>query len=192
MSKDIFFSSDEHLRHVNIATVFKKRDGTPLRGFSSGKEMDDYIIEKHNSVVRPQDNWYCLGDISMMRPRFIKDQLTAMHGHKRLIRGNHDIFKTKEYLEFFDEIYGVRVLDNIIFSHYPVHPASSGRYLANCHGHIHEGPDLPSVPREAMDGKELKPLHYINLTVEHLNDYTPIHLEDLRLRIKKLNEAYEN
>lgn len=179
---NLWFSSDHHFRHENTWRKFKNEDATPLRPFLSTKEMDECMIERHNKLVKPSDHWYCLGDISMMRPRFVAQQLKAMNGHKRLVRGNHDVFKTKEYLEFFDEVYGVRVLDNILFTHIPVHPTSLGRFSANVHGHVHTGPDLTPAVCMRTSTDEIWITPYVNITVEH-TDYYPLSLEEIKARI---------
>ena len=180
---NLWFISDTHFRHENCWKLFKGADGLPLRPFLSTEEMDECIIQRCNEVVRPQDHLYHLGDVSMMRPRFVARQLNAMNGHKRLIRGNHDIFKTKEYLEFFEEIHGMRVMDNICFTHVPIHPVCMGGYAANVHGHIHAGPDL--TPAMGLRGKEQKiiVMPYINIVVEK-TDYRPLSLEEVKQRIK--------
>jgi calcineurin-like phosphoesterase family protein len=190
----IWFSSDHHFRHTNTWEKFKRRDGSPLRPFTSTKEMDERMIEEHNSRVRPQDHWYCLGDISMMRPRFVREQIGKLNGHKRLVRGNHDIYKTKEYLEVgFEEIYGTRHIDGVCFSHFPVHPRSVGRYFGNVHGHIHEGPNLPpaewTVPESRPGtGQDRIVCPYLNITVEH-TDYKPLSLEEIKAELKRMKEA---
>ncbi len=184
---EIWFSSDHHFRHTNTWAKFKRRDGTPLRPFTSTEEMDERIIEEHNKLVKTHHHWYCLGDISMMRPRFVKRQLDALNGHGRLVRGNHDIFKTKEYLEFFDEIYGMRYIDGICFSHFPIHPASIGCYSGVVHGHIHEGPNLPVVSNVNPKTQEVRVTPFLNLTVEH-TDYKPWNLEQVKAEIKRLKE----
>lgn len=164
----------------------------PLRPFTDTKEMDQRMIDEHNALVKPSDHWYCLGDISMMRPRFVKEQVTAMNGHKRLIRGNHDIFKTKEYLEIgFDEIYGTRHIDNVCFSHFPVHPRSVGRYAGVVHGHVHDGPNLPPAEWVVPETQERIVCPYLNITVEH-TDYKPLSLEQVKTMIKELKEKYLN
>ena len=180
----IFFSSDLHLRHTNTWALFKNPDGTPLRPFTSTEEMDECMIQRHNEVVKSSDHWYCLGDVSMMRPRFVARQLKALNGHKRLVRGNHDIFKTKEYLEFFDEIYALRVLDNILFSHIPVHTACLGRFAANVHGHVHSGPDFPPFVKPVPGSCGSLVIPYINITVEH-TDFRPLAFEEVKSRIAK-------
>ena len=162
---NLFFISDTHFGHHGILN-FLKPDGTKLRDFSSVEEMDEHIIDRWNSVVRPSDHVYHLGDVAMKRVDI--GTVSRCNGHKRLVRGNHDVYKTKDYLSYFDEIYGIRVLDNIIFTHIPVHPENMGRFKANAHGHIHANP--------SPEG------NYINLSVEAI-DYTPIALEDLKKRI---------
>ncbi len=164
----------------------------PLRPFTSTKEMDARMIEEHNRLVKPSDHWYCLGDIAMMRPRFVKEQVSAMNGHKRLIRGNHDIFKSKEYMEVgFEELYGMRYIDGICFTHFPVHPRSVGRYEGVVHGHIHDGPNLdPAVWVVPESGKTIV-CPYLNITVEH-TDYKPLSLEQVKIKIKELKEKYLN
>jgi calcineurin-like phosphoesterase family protein len=162
---NIFFISDTHFGHANILN-FLKPDGTHLRNFESSEMMDEFMIEKWNSVVKPYDRVYHLGDVAMKKSSIAT--LARCNGHKRLIRGNHDIFDIEEYLPYFDNIYGSRVLDKIIFTHIPIHPESLGRFTANAHGHIHASPTYG--PR------------YYNLSVEAVN-YTPISLEDLKKKI---------
>lgn len=165
----LWFISDTHFSHGNTIFKFKRPDGTPMRSFESVEHMDETMVERWNSRVKPSDHVYHLGDVSMKRPKHVDHILRRLNGHKRLVRGNHDIAKTKEYLEYFDEIYGTRYLDNIVFSHYPIHEGSLGRYAANVHGHIHTSPG-PSDKR------------YINISVEVI-DYTPVSLEELKQRI---------
>jgi calcineurin-like phosphoesterase family protein len=166
---NIFFISDTHFGHAGILS-FKKEDGSPLRHFASVQEMDQHIIDRWNSVVRPQDHVYHLGDVAMKKSCL--ETISRCNGHLRLVRGNHDIFRTKDYLKFFDEIYGVRVLDSMIFTHIPIHPESLGRFKANVHGHTHGS--LPGKFGEK----------YNNVSVEAVN-YLPISLEDLKLRLSE-------
>lgn len=164
---NIWVLSDTHFGHANILN-FKRGDGSPVRDFKSVEEMDFHMVSRWNAVVRPQDHVYHLGDVAMRREHI---PLIAMcNGHKRLVRGNHDIYRTKDYLPYFDEIYGIRVLDNIIFTHIPIHPESLGRFTANVHGHIHAN----TSPAGA----------YYNVSVEAI-DYTPVALEDLKLNLSQ-------
>jgi calcineurin-like phosphoesterase family protein len=165
---NIFLISDTHFGHAGILN-FKRADGSPVRAFSCVEEMDDHMIKRWNSVVRPGDKVYHLGDVAM-QDKYIK-KIQYCNGEKRLIRGNHDTCKTKEYLKYFGEVYATRVLAGLCLSHIPIHPLSMGRYRANVHGHIHN-----------PVRNEYGPLYH-NVSVEVI-DYTPVALEDL---LKKLN-----
>jgi calcineurin-like phosphoesterase family protein len=164
---NLFIISDTHFGHPNILT-FKKADGSPLRSFSCAEEMDDVMVDNWNSVVRPQDKVYHLGDVAMSKQSIAT--IARCNGHKRLVRGNHDDYPTKFYTPYFEEIYATRVIDRLLFSHIPVHPLSIGKHIANVHGHIH-------APLQDVYGPT-----YHNVCVEVL-DYTPIALEDLKKRI---------
>lgn len=163
---NIFFISDTHFGHSKILT-FKRNDDSMLRNFDTIEDHDDTIVDNWNSVVRPQDKIYHLGDV-VIHKRFLST-LERCNGHKRLIRGNHDIFPTKEYLKYFDEIYGCRVLDNMIFTHIPIHADCLSRFKINVHGHLHAN-NLPNI-------------RYFNVSCEQIN-YTPISLEDIKIKIK--------
>lgn len=152
----IWLVSDTHFGHENII-------GYCGRPFANAAEMDEAMVERWNAVVKPSDKVYHLGDVAMKKAHL--DIVKRLHGKKRLIRGNHDIFDTKDYLNVgFQEVLGVRVLDNMLFSHFPVHPDSLGRFKANVHGHIHQQP--------APEGA------YVNACVEWTN-YTPVTLEQV-------------
>ncbi len=143
---------------------FLDYDGNKVRPWDDVNEMNQAIIDNWNKVVKPNDKVYVLGDV-VIRKEFLPMML-MLNGSKRLIRGNHDIFSTKEYLKYFTEVYGVRVLDDMILSHIPLHPdCITTRFGTNVHGHLHSN-DLNS------------PVH-INVCVEKTN-FTPIALEDLR------------
>ena len=136
----IYVISDTHFGHTNSWAKFKLADGcTPMRPFTSTEEMDETMVARWNETVRPQDHVYHLGDVAIAKRSLAI--VKRLNGHKRLVRGNHDIFKTRDYLEVgFDEIYGVRVWpgQNIIMSHIPLHPDSlKGRQWKNMHGHLH-------------------------------------------------------
>lgn len=176
MASDIWFISDTHFGHEAILG-FKRNDGTPLRPFKSVEEMDGTLIHNWNSVVKTQDKIYHLGDVTM-KDKHLK-LLGACNGHKRLIRGNHDIFKTKMYMQYFDEIYGVRILENIAFTHIPLHPdCINKRWIGNAHGHLHAN----IMTTRCNEGVE-PDNRYLNLCVEHTN-YTPIHLDEVIKRFK--------
>lgn len=161
---EIWFISDTHFGHANILT-FENDAGELLRpGFESIEAHDTEIVDRWNMVVKPQDHVYHLGDVAMHKEALATVKRCA--GHKRLIFGNHDIYDVKYYREVgFEKFFGTRRLDNIIFSHYPIHPRSIGKADLNAHGHTHNN--------WSPSGS------YLNLSVEMIN-YTPVPLYRLR------------
>lgn len=171
-----FIISDTHFGHEKCCTVFKRADGSPLRPFANADEMNDEMIRRWNAVVRPHDKVYHLGDV-VINKRYLP-LLHQLNGKKRLIRGNHDIFPTRVYLEYFDEIYGVRVLDDMILSHIPLARDSiTDRFNVNVHGHTHAAEMINPDTTDRVDYR------YMNVCVEH-TDYTPIAIDVLRDKIK--------
>ena len=57
-----YFYSDPHFSHKNVI----KYDNRP---FNSVEEMNNTIIENHNSVVGENDDSFCLGDFSFDKRR---------------------------------------------------------------------------------------------------------------------------
>lgn len=177
----VFFISDTHFGHANALT-FKRADGSPLRDFKSVEEMDETMIDNWNRVVRPVDKVYHLGDVAINQ-KALPNILPRLNGKKRLVRGNHDVFKSKEYFKYFDEIYGVRVFgkEGFICSHIPIHTESLSRWKANVHGHLHSNKVIYDDPLEIYMEDE----RYINVSVEQIN-YTPIELEQIMEKVNAL------
>lgn len=184
-----FVISDHHLGHENSWKKFTVADGSPLRPFTSTDEMNEAMIERHNAVVRPQDTVYFLGDV-VINKRYL-ELVKRMNGKKRLIRGNHDIFKDNDYREVgFEQIHGVRVfVDKFIFSHIPLHPdCVTDRFRVNVHGHLHAnqvtmGHDLYETVRTGTEVKKIDP-RYLCVCVEQTN-FTPLSFDEVEARIQK-------
>lgn len=162
---NIFLIGDTHFGHANILT-FKKNDGSPLRKFSDIHHHDEYLIYKWNSVVRPQDKVYHLGDIGFRNFTSVKAVFDRLNGEKVLIKGNHDTFKLSQYQQIFKDVRAYHQLDGFILSHIPIHPESLSRWSGNIHGHLHS--------------QTLNDKRYINVSVEQLHDYEPVSLTAIR------------
>lgn len=163
---NIFVTSDHHFGHANILNFVTNTTGERMRPWTDVDEMNEALIDAWNRVVRPQDKVYHLGDVAMHR-KFIP-LIGRCNGHKRLVRGNHDIFPTKYYLPFFEEIYATRVFDDMILSHIPLHPESVKSRWTNIHGHCHSNiPELHFGPK------------YLNVCVEVTN-WAPLAIEEVR------------
>lgn len=159
---------------------FVDSSGKPARDFASIEEMDETMIDRWNMVVKPSDHVYHLGDVAMKVSEMDR-VMPRLKGHKRLVRGNHDIFPTEKYLKYFDEIHGVRVFEGLLLSHIPIAPWSFGRWTkANVHGHVHlSEPLIYDVPTSRGETGFSKMARYINLSVER-TDYSPVSLETVR------------
>jgi calcineurin-like phosphoesterase family protein len=88
MSKK-FFTADHHFGHENIIKHCH-------RPFASAEEMNRVMVERWNSVVKPNDIVYHVGDIAYKFNRkglqAIREQL---HGQIYLVPGNHDKVATQ-------------------------------------------------------------------------------------------------
>ena len=110
-----------------------------LRPWDTIKEHDEALVDNWNSVVRDGDRVYVLGDLCMNR-RYIST-IEKCNGRKVLVKGNHDIFKLKDYVDYFDDIRAcvVKPKIGVIMTHIPIHPSQlEYRFKLNVHGHSHE------------------------------------------------------
>lgn len=167
-----FLVSDWHFSHVG-ATVWKFDDGTKQRPFDNIEEMDEAIVERHNSVVGPKDKVYVLGDCAINRKGL--KHIERLNGDKVLIKGNHDIFKLEDYTKYFRDIRAYHLMDKILLAHIPVHPASLARWRGQIHGHLHTD-RVKSESCACVGWKESEDLRYFNVSVEQIN-YTPVPFE---------------
>lgn len=181
LMSNIFLSSDMHFHHQNILN-FKKSDGSPLRVFDDVSHMNEYIVMQHNRVVGPKDKWYCLGDVTMGKNTKALEILGRMNGEKILIKGNHDLASAGMYLEHFKDIRASHQLDGMLLTHIPVHVESLSRWKVNVHGHLHANKVLTGF------GSKVDTRYY-NVSMECLDDYTPIILEELKKNVKSVLES---
>ena len=178
-----FVISDTHFGHTNSWAKFKLPNGDPLRPFTSTEEMDEAMVERWNAVVGPHDTVYHLGDVVINRKSL--HHVKRLNGKKRLIRGNHDIFKDQDYRDAgFESLYGVRVfVDKFILSHIPLHPECvTDRFRVNVHGHLHANEVMRGLSYREVDPR------YLCVCVEHTN-YTPLSFDEVEARIKARWEA---
>jgi calcineurin-like phosphoesterase family protein len=172
----VWLVSDTHFGHEKTCTVFKRGDGSPLRPFANAEEMDEYMVKAWNERVKPTDKVYHLGDVVINR-KFLH-VLGRLNGDKVLIRGNHDIFKLEDYLQYFRDIRGYHVMNGMILSHIPIHEQQLARFGCNIHGHLHAN----RVMKDDVYGKKVIDPRYHNVSVEQI-DFAPILFEAVQERI---------
>lgn len=166
--------SDTHFGHLGVCQFTHKDTGIKIRPWNNPDEMDEDMVRMWNEVVQPDDRVYHLGDVVINRRCL--PILDRLNGSKVLIKGNHDIFKLKEYLPYFDDIRAYNVLGKhrIIMSHIPIHPDSKGRFAGNIHGHLHSN---------VLDDP-----WYYNVSVEQIG-FKPILLDEV---VKKIVDNNNN
>lgn len=77
-----YFTADQHFGHSRMLEI---------RPFASTDEMDRYIIDAHNAVVKDADIVWMLGDFSAHQDSRTSQIFSQLKGRKRLILGNHDL-----------------------------------------------------------------------------------------------------
>jgi len=78
----IYFTSDEHYWHQNVIRYCS-------RPYTDAQQMNEDMILKHNTVVRPEDTVIRLGDFSLAF-RAVENYAARLMGDKILVPGNHD------------------------------------------------------------------------------------------------------
>lgn len=184
--QNTFLISDTHFGHLGMCQ-FLRDDGTKLRPWSTPEEMDEELVKRWNEVVRPADKVYHLGDVVINRKYL--PILDRLNGDKILIKGNHDIFKLKDYTAHFRDIRAYHVVDKLIFSHIPIHPDSKSRFVGNVHGHLHARSVMKRAEQYSavFQDKNTTSVHfeqvvdpfYFCVSVENI-DYRPINYDEIK------------
>lgn len=156
-----FFTSDHHFRHENILK-FIDDAGERFRPFDSVDEMDERMIERWNSVVKPGDDVVHLGDFSWSTAHTGRI-LRRLNGTvSTIIIGNHD--DAADLVKHFPKVRLWRVYrsEGFVASHFPLMPSQFQHKAPVCvHGHTHQ---------RAVPGP------YVNVCVERW-DFAPVPLE---------------
>lgn len=130
---NVFFIADQHFFHARMLEIAS-------RPFSSVEEMNEKMIEAHNSVVKPGDRVYHLGDFAWKFPDQI---IPRLNGQNYLIRGNHDFrirnVKKIEGFIWVKDTFKLKVGElHIWLSHYPHREwPNSFHGSFHLHGHVH-------------------------------------------------------
>lgn len=155
MGSNVFVISDNHFYHTNILKYQN-------RHFESVLEMNEYMIDKWNSVVKKRDKVFHLGDFVLGNKDMIKEIVNRLNGAIYLIKGNHDKHPDELfYSAGIKKVYDMPIIykQKVILSHMPVKCLTGD--LINIHGHTHN---------KNVDGR-------FNVSVEVI-DYTPINIGD--------------
>ena len=155
-----FVISDTHFNHNNIINYCK-------RPFNNVLEMNRRLIENWNNIVTNDDTVFHVGDFGFGSREMLSDILRMLNGKKILIIGNHDIQKVNANIKLgFNDVYKKEfILDNFIFTHFPLEYVPSD-YI-NIHGHVHN-----------TYFKQYDTDFHINVSADLIN-FTPVNLDNI-------------
>lgn len=159
----IFFTSDLHFSHKNIAKFCPR-----FRPVQTADELDEFMIARWNETVSPDDEVYNLGDLSFAHDlKKIEAVLSRLNGKHHLVYGNHDHL-IEQHCRRFLEIrkhdghpllasarHYVKLklpeIDNtLILFHYPINEwdgCHKGWY--HLYGHLHDR--MAAMPGRALN-----------------------------------------
>lgn len=166
--ENIWFTSDHHFGHEQI--IFHCN-----RPFANASEMDDKMVENWNSLVKPNDMVFHLGDFCFGSIENWKAIRSRLNGTIRLIRGNHDKFQTGQISDLFESVNDylkIRVKDEdgnqgwqfLILSHYAFRVwdqchHNSFHLYAHSHGNLPDDPNSLSFD-VGVDCHDFCPISY--------------------------------
>lgn len=163
-----WFTSDQHFNHANIIKHCN-------RPFKSKEEMNTVLTERWNSVVKPGDCVYHLGDAvitgySKKHGHVVDDILSQLNGNKILIPGNHDspaVLNSK----YWSGVYRLHHINingqRIIMCHYPMRSwqfkaHGSWQLFGHCHGNM-KVPDNEYTADVGVDCWDFYPVSFEQL-----------------------------
>jgi calcineurin-like phosphoesterase family protein len=119
-------------------------------------EMDNHMINRWNTQVKPEDTVWALGDIFFCQADRAKTIMERLNGHKHLVYGNHDqVIRGDKVLQgMFDSIHEYKEIhvdgNMLCLFHYPIYEWNKIHHNAiHLHGHIHER--LSGVPGKILN-----------------------------------------
>lgn len=159
----IYTTSDTHFNHENILKYCPQS-----RPFDSVAAMNEAIIERWNSVVKPEDTVIHCGDFFMGAKTDIAPILDRLNGKILLVRGNHDspnrISVYKEHGIEVKDIHYLWYKDKLFLcTHYQmiVSNGECDKHIFNLHGHTHQTASWSQYPRcyhVGVDSNNLYPI----------------------------------
>lgn len=181
----IWFSSDHHFWHENILKYCN-------RPFGSVEEMNEALVNNWNSVVKPDDHVYHLGDFCFGNVEKWNWCLEPgrLNGHIHLILGNHDperIFREGTLIERFDSIDFQKILIiegwTVILNHFPFLSFSNNidHKVIGLSGHTHVGQLSSSVESYDTLNAMYKPNQY-DVGVDN-NNFTPVSWAEVKNKV---------
>lgn len=181
----IWLTSDHHFHHSNIIKYCN-------RPFGSVEEMNEALVANWNSVVKPDDHVYHLGDFCFGNVEKWNWCLGPgrLNGHIHLILGNHDperVFRDGTFIERFDSIDYQKILIiegwTVILNHFPFLSFSNNldHKVIGLSGHTHVGQLSSSVESYDKLNAMYKPNQY-DVGVDN-NNFTPVSWAEVKNKV---------
>lgn len=149
---NVYIIANTHFGHKKIIEFEKEK-----RPFATIEAHDYELVQRWNSVVRPKDTVWHLGDVFFGKDGHLV--LGSLNGIKKLVLGNHDHYPLEIYQRYFSKIFGAAQYGHCILTHVPVHESQFHRYRVNIHGHLHHK-TIPDKRYRCVSAEqtELKPV----------------------------------
>lgn len=174
----IWITADWHFNH-NREFIYK------ARGFNSVEEMNEAIIIRHNSIVRPDDDVYVLGDLMLGSAVAGIDCIKCLNGKLHIVRGNHDTDARILLYECHESLSNIVEIQNAIYLKYKRHhfymthfPCLTGnlekealtQMTLNLYGHTHQKTDFfedrPYMFHVGVDSNNCTPISLDDIIVK--------------------------
>lgn len=187
-----FYISDWHYGHKNCLAF----DNRP---FTTIEQMNTALVERWNSVVKPGDSVYVLGDMFWCNADTAIPILNSLAGEIFLVKGNHDRCHIKRFVDQFVKVSEYMEIEDkdrkVVLCHYPI-PCFKNHFYGWYHlyGHVHNSFEYNMMEHTKFLMKELydRQCNMFNVgAMMPWMDYTPRTLNEIISTAKeeKANEA---
>ena len=144
ITDDVFIIGDCHFWHSNIIKYCNrpwwKKDESGC-DIPDVEKMNEEMIKVWNSVITSDNQTvYINGDFCFGNKVKVKEIFDKLNGRKRIVLGNHDRCKFKDYYDIgFDRVYDKPILlgNFCILSHEPIQWIKDGDVYMNVYAHVH-------------------------------------------------------
>ena len=183
----IWFSSDWHFGHTNIAGPKVSQWKSGYRNFESVHEMNKCLTETINKYVKPEDTLFFLGDFC-----FGGHKNTPAYRHSiqcqtiHLCKGNHD-HHIDQYSGLFASVQDVKDLNytphTIFMSHY-AHRVWQGSHKGWIHLYGHSHDSIPDHGKSMDVG--------VDVAYRMFGEYRPFSIDEIFQIMNKKQIAFDD
>ena len=152
-----FYISDWHYGHKNCLAF----DNRP---FTTIEQMNTALVGRWNSVVKPVDSVYVLGDMFWCNADTAIPILNSLAGEIFLVKGNHDRCHIKRFVDQFVKVSEYMEIEDkdrkVVLCHYPI-PCFKNHFYGWYHlyGHVHNSFEYNMMEHTKFLMKEIGRAH---------------------------------